>query len=184
MKLTSTNRSNDLIVPITNAHLQAAKLLEHYFMSSRLNAAAPLTRGQRGPLPAGSPPCPTRSRACGAAHRNLFPRQTVHGKGIRSRRLRKADRPSPLMRRARAGQIIEDDRYGRERINTKPGIRQKPASQICSLPTWWLWRGACTRSHPEHGRETTPAPMVLRLKTRESRAPPGPQKANLSSQKQ
>jgi hypothetical protein len=24
----------------------------------------------------------------------------------------------------------------------------------CSLPTWWLWRGGCTRSHSEHGRET------------------------------
>jgi hypothetical protein len=24
----------------------------------------------------------------------------------------------------------------------------------CALPTWWLWRGGCTRSHSEHGRET------------------------------
>ena len=24
----------------------------------------------------------------------------------------------------------------------------------CTLPTWWLWRGGCTRSHSEHGRET------------------------------
>ena len=115
--------------------------LEHYFMSSRLNAAAPLTCGQRGPLG------PTRSRACGAAHRIPFPRQTVHGKGIRSRRLRKADRPSPPMRRARAGQIIKDDR-------TAVSANKTPASQICSLPTWWSWRGDCTRSHPEHGRET------------------------------
>lgn len=27
-------------------------------------------------------------------------------------------------------------------------------SILCSLPTWWLWRGGCTRSHTEHGRET------------------------------
>ena len=32
--------------------------------------------------------------------------------------LRKADRPSPLMRRARAGQAIFDGRYGRERNKT------------------------------------------------------------------
>ena len=135
------------------------KALEHHFMSSRLNAAAPLTCGQRGPLG------PTRSRACGAAHRNLFPCTPNHGKGTRSRRLRKADRPSPPMRRARAGQIIEDDRCGRERKQIKPdclskksnnflGSRQNPASQFCSLPTWWSWRGDHTRSHPEHGRET------------------------------
>ena len=24
----------------------------------------------------------------------------------------------------------------------------------CVLPTWWLSRGGCTRSHSEHGRET------------------------------
>jgi hypothetical protein len=24
----------------------------------------------------------------------------------------------------------------------------------CALPTWWSWRGGCTRSHSEHGRET------------------------------
>ncbi len=24
----------------------------------------------------------------------------------------------------------------------------------CALPTWWFWRGGCTRSHSEHGRET------------------------------
>ena len=38
-------------------------------------------------------------------------------------------------------------------------IRQKGLaftsfSYCCSLPTWWLWRGGCTRSHSEHGRET------------------------------
>ena len=25
---------------------------------------------------------------------------------------------------------------------------------ICALPTWWFWRGGCTRSDSEHGRET------------------------------
>ena len=24
----------------------------------------------------------------------------------------------------------------------------------CLLPTWWLWRSGCTRSHSELGRET------------------------------
>ena len=26
--------------------------------------------------------------------------------------------------------------------------------ELCALPTWWFWRGGCTRSHSEHGRET------------------------------
>ena len=25
---------------------------------------------------------------------------------------------------------------------------------VCASPTWWLWRGGCTRSHSELGRET------------------------------
>ena len=25
---------------------------------------------------------------------------------------------------------------------------------LCSSPTWWLWRSGCTRSHSELGRET------------------------------
>lgn len=34
--------------------------------------------------------------------------------------------------------------------------RFEPAAQAqsCALPTWWFWRGGCTRSHSEHGRET------------------------------
>ena len=36
-----------------------------------------------------------------------------------------------------------------------PYSPQIPASQhSCLLPTWWFWRGGCTRSHSEHGRET------------------------------
>ena len=32
---------------------------------------------------------------------------------------------------------------------------QKTASRTtCVLPTWWLWRSGCTRSHSELGRET------------------------------
>ena len=36
-----------------------------------------------------------------------------------------------------------------------PYSPQTPASHhSCLLPTWWFWRGGCTRSHSEHGRET------------------------------
>ena len=36
-----------------------------------------------------------------------------------------------------------------------PYSPQIPASRhSCLLPTWWFWRGGCTRSHSEHGRET------------------------------
>lgn len=30
----------------------------------------------------------------------------------------------------------------------------KSSFSFCPLPTWWLLRGGCTRSHSEHGRET------------------------------
>ena len=34
-------------------------------------------------------------------------------------------------------------------------LPSKPSfSHSCLLPTWWFWRGGCTRSHSEHGRET------------------------------
>lgn len=34
-------------------------------------------------------------------------------------------------------------------------MKKQPVANclICPLPAWWLWRGACTRSHPELGRE-------------------------------
>ena len=31
---------------------------------------------------------------------------------------------------------------------------QKASRTTCVLPTWWLWRSGCTRSHSELGRET------------------------------
>ncbi len=34
------------------------------------------------------------------------------------------------------------------------GEAENPASRSCVSPTWWFWRGGCTRSHSELGRET------------------------------
>ena len=34
-------------------------------------------------------------------------------------------------------------------------------SICCALLTWWLWRGGCTRSHSEHGRETPLRPWYF-----------------------
>ena len=34
----------------------------------------------------------------------------------------------------------------------------------CALPTWWLWRGGCTRSLSEHGRETPLRPWYFVLR--------------------
>jgi hypothetical protein len=43
----------------------------------------------------------------------------------------------------------------RRSIHHSPFTIHRPASQhSCLLPTWWFWRGGCTRSHSEHGRET------------------------------
>lgn len=46
-------------------------------------------------------------------------------------------------------------------------IRSKPSfskQQSCALPTWWLWRGGCTRSLSEHGRETPLRPWYFVLR--------------------
>ena len=37
-------------------------------------------------------------------------------------------------------------------------------SKSCALPTWWLWRGGCTRSLSEHGRETPLRPWYFVLR--------------------
>ncbi len=37
----------------------------------------------------------------------------------------------------------------------KKDVKTSPASHTsCASLTWWLWRGGCTRSLSEHGRET------------------------------
>jgi hypothetical protein len=37
----------------------------------------------------------------------------------------------------------------------KKRASKPPASRFsCASLTWWSWRGGCTRSHSEHGRET------------------------------
>ena len=48
----------------------------------------------------------------------------------------------------------------RKKVCRKFDIKQRQSlpsfsiDWLCALPTWWFWRGGCTRSHSEHGRET------------------------------
>ena len=56
MKLTSTNRSIDLIVPITNAHLQAPLVLEHT-SRSRAYALRAALRGRAASAATAGRPC-------------------------------------------------------------------------------------------------------------------------------
>ena len=42
----------------------------------------------------------------------------------------------------------------RLRASFSINLMRLAALECCALPTWWLWRGGCTRSHSEHGRET------------------------------
>ena len=54
--------------------------------------------------------------------------------------------------KAPCGQVTE-----RRVIKTKSGNATQLLENnlcCCVLPTWWLLRGGCTRSHSEHGRET------------------------------
>ena len=48
--------------------------------------------------------------------------------------------------------------YGSSHVTCAPNSKAPKAhtgfhSSPCESPTWWSWRGACTRSHPELGRE-------------------------------
>lgn len=44
------------------------------------------------------------------------------------------------------------------------GLHQLLKQLSCALPTWWLWRGGCTRSLSEHGRETPLRPWYFVLR--------------------
>ena len=94
---------------------------------------------------------------------NSCPMQTLQGKRKRCKAPQARPRvgPSGPPRPEVSGKAA----LNRERKQIKPdrlpkksnnflGSRQNPASQFCSLSTWWSWRGDHTRSHPEHGRET------------------------------
>lgn len=39
-------------------------------------------------------------------------------------------------------------------IKEEPRLTSFSEQRFCALPTWWFWRGGCTRSHSEPGRET------------------------------
>ena len=139
MKLTSTNRSIDLHDPITNAHLEAQ------------SASTTSLSSRRTPLRAGSgrggPRGPTRSRACGASHRFLFP----DNKGKDPEPKASQGRPAVAARAARPR------RPGHREMAGAAVSEKKAQNQLlkrCASPTWWSWRGGRTRSHPEHGRET------------------------------
>lgn len=63
---------------------------------------------------------------------------------------------APALKRRSNKRVHQNDgsRFGlkRKRANARQLLK------CCALPTWWSWRGSCTRSHSEHGRE-----MPLRL---------------------
>lgn len=62
---------------------------------------------------------------------------------------RDAARPEPFGRQDKTDKTCK--------LNRRDNV-SSPASRnnlcCCVLPTWWLLRGGCTRSHSEHGRET------------------------------
>lgn len=124
LKLTGTNSSIGLIVLIPNIHL------------TKSNGLFSLTL---------VPPC--GRRYVGAAHRR---RRSVDLAKLRFER-----------RQAKNDQAQKDQRKAPRKHKIGPlfaplyGYSLKPASRItCVLPTWWLWRSGCTRSHSELGRET------------------------------
>ena len=108
MKLTSTNRSIGLIVPIAHAHQTSLMMLSNVL---------------------------TRQRRCGrrAGYRRLGSAGCCNY-------------PDKTQRRVQIKKRL---------CLTSFSIRFAPfGRKSCALPTWWFWRGGCTRSHSEHGRET------------------------------
>lgn len=124
LKLTGTNSSIGLIVLIPYAHRE-----------TRWSGQRSRMSGPYGPMlreGAGRPA--TRSRACG-----LRPKANC---GCRSGTKRQVKSNEPIV-----------NRHPLFTIAFCP--IPNPASRItCVLPTWWLWRSGCTRSHSELGRET------------------------------
>lgn len=56
---------------------------------------------------------------------------------------------------SRRRRSLRPDEPSKRRVHIRQkGLAFTSFSYCCSLPTWWLWRGGCTRSHSEHGRET------------------------------
>ncbi len=114
MKLTGTNSSIGLIVPIASAH----RINSTSFLSSRCRDLRSLRCGRRTSIATnrkaicadGDAPC-----ACG---------------------LRPETHPTTCLKI----QLLKTS---------------------CALPTWWLWRGGCTRSLSEHGRETPLRPWYF-----------------------
>ena len=59
---------------------------------------------------------------------------------------------APCQKRVQIARCVQN-----QRVSHPPASQSTcPCShgQCCALPTWWSWRGGCTRSHSEHGRET------------------------------
>jgi hypothetical protein len=135
MKLTGTNSSIGLIILITHAHRCAMVC-----MSSRMSAAC-------GRYP------PDRAR-----HQA---RRPVGLAGFARRSFCIVVMACEC--RPRAAHCAEKTRIGKsagtgftptadQRLPT--AFTQLLDQRLCASSTWWLWRGGCTRSHSEHGRET------------------------------
>ena len=159
MKLTSTNRSIDLIVPITNAHLylpmQLVQKVEHLFgrMGCKqlccLNITFVLTPHAPSALAAdsagntgGKTRRARRAVALAVLRTEIFSldkpsmrkefeaegfarptgRRRIYLGQIAYPKSRTTFWASDRLRRARAGQIIKDDRYGRERKQINPSF--------------------------------------------------------------
>lgn len=125
MKLTGTNSSIGLIVLIPNAHLTKSDVLFSLTLV---------------------PPC--GRRYVGAAHQR---RRSVDLAKLRFER--RQDRKNCKGTTKTSEQPREAP--NRTLFATLYGLfAQKLLDKTCVLPTWWLWRSGCTRSHSELGRET------------------------------
>ena len=51
-------------------------------------------------------------------------------------------------------QISHHSKYAQKAASFSITMSTPIRRRCCALPTWWFWRGGCTRSHSEHGRET------------------------------
>jgi hypothetical protein len=137
MKLTGTNSSIGLIILITHAHRDAMVC-----MSSRMSAAFGRYPPDRARHQARRP-----VGLAGVARRSSCSVVVMAGKC-----------------RPRAANCAEKTRRTKSTtafgVSTPFATRYSPLppqlldQRLCASSTWWLWRGGCTRSHSEHGRET------------------------------
>ena len=162
LKLTGTNSSIGLIVLIPYAHREtrwSPALTHERPLRGLCSARAPVNRRRAVALAGLRPKCKwsVLTHACSAlraALRGCGASAPTVGRPCEAS-LRRAPGPKDDQGTQRPANSSEKQTIGNPYSLLPHRYSLETASRTtCVLPTWWLWRSGCTRSHSELGRET------------------------------